>query len=194
VSNTSEIGLFKITSESSVAAGIRRIEAVTGMGVMRYIYEQQKIINEKDSNITVLNDKLRLLEKELDSEKNKQIGSKIDDIMKDVVEKNGIKIAAKYIDVQNIDQLRTAGENLRNALKQSGVGLLASVVNDKVQLVCVVTDDIMKKMPAGKIVGQAAKLIGGGGGGKPHLATAGGRDASKINDMFAELPDIISLF
>jgi alanyl-tRNA synthetase len=52
----------------------------------------------------------------------------------------------------------------------------------------------MKKMPAGKIVGQAAKLIGGGGGGKPHLATAGGRDASKINDMFAELPDIISLF
>ena len=194
IKNTSEIGLFKITSESSIAAGVRRVEAVTGEGVMQYIYGQQEIINQKEENISTLNDKIRSLEKELDTEKNKQIGSQIDDIINTANEINGIKIATKKIEAQNIEQLRTAGENLRNALKQSGVGLLASLINDKVQLVCVVTDDIMKKMPAGKIVGQAAKIIGGGGGGKPHLATAGGRDETKIDAMFAELPTIISSF
>jgi alanyl-tRNA synthetase len=194
VKNTSEIGLFKITSESSIAAGVRRIEAITGEAVMEYIYEQEHILSEKDKDISILNDKIRSLEKELDTQKNKQIGTQIDDIINAAIEINGIKIATKKIDVQNIDQLRTAGENLRNALKKSGIGLLASVINDKVQLVCVATDDIMKKMPAGKIVGQAAKIIGGGGGGKPHMATAGGRDASKINDMFSKMPEIISSF
>ncbi len=192
VKNTSEIGLFKIVSESSIAAGIRRIEAVTGRGVLNYIYEQEKKITERDDKISELNDKIRALEKSLDKQKNKQIGSQIEQIVNQAKEINGIKIAVQKVDVQNIEQLRVAGENLRNALKKSGVGLLAATVNDKVQLVCVVTDDLTKKFPAGKIVGQAARIIGGGGGGKPHLATAGGRDASKIEEMFEKLPEIIN--
>ncbi len=191
VGNTAEIGLFKITSESSVAAGIRRIEAVTGRGVLHYIENQQQRLAKADLKISELNEKLRRLEKSLDEQKNKQIGSQIDEIINQAKEINGMKFAVKKVDVQNIDQLRVAGENLRNALKKSGIGLLAAVMNGKVQLVCVVTDDLMKKLPAGKIVGQAAKIIGGGGGGKPHLATAGGRNAEKIDEMFELLPKIV---
>ena len=132
--------------------------------------------------------------KEIESFKNEQVGSQIDDIASASINVNGIKAAFRKIDVENIDQLRTAGENLRNALKKSGVGLLATEIDGKVQLVCVSTDDIMKKIPAGKVVGAAAKIIGGGGGGKPHMATAGGRDASKIEEMFSELPNIIANF
>lgn len=194
VKKTSEIGLFKITSESSIAAGIRRIEAVTGSAVIEYLYQQEQKIQTLENQISILNDKIRLLDKEINTQKNKQIGSQLNEIINSAIEQNGIKIATKKIDVQNIDQLRTAGENLRNALKKSAVGLLATVINEKVQLVCVVTDDLMKKIPAGKVVGQAAKIIGGGGGGKPHLATAGGRDVSKIENMFAELPNIVSSF
>lgn len=194
VKNTSEIGLFKITSESSIAAGIRRIEAVTGGAVIENLYQQEQKIQSLENQISDLNDKIRLLDKEINAQKNKQIGSQLDEIVNSAIMQNGIKIATKKIEVQNIDQLRIAGENLRNALKKSAVGLLATVINEKVQLVCVVTDDLMKKIPAGKVVGQAAKIIGGGGGGKPHLATAGGRDVSKIENMFAELPNIVSSF
>ncbi len=194
VKNTSEIGLFKITSESSIAAGIRRIEAVTGSTVIENLYQQEQKIQTLENQISALNDKIRLLDKKINTQKNKQIGSQLDEIVDSAIMQDGIKIATKKIDVQNIDQLRIAGENLRNALKKSAVGLLATVINEKVQLVCVVTDDLMKKIPAGKVVGQAAKIIGGGGGGKPHLATAGGKDVSKIENMFAELPNIVSSF
>jgi alanyl-tRNA synthetase len=90
-----------------------------------------------------------------------------------------------------MDQLRTAGENLRNLLGSKGIGLLAAQADGKVQLLCCVTDDLKDKFPAGKLVGMAAKVIGGNGGGKPHLATAGGKDIDKLPGLMKDFPSMI---
>ena len=82
-----------------------------------------------------------------------------------------------------MDQLRSSADTLRNKLGKSGIGLLASVVGGKILLACLVTDDLTKTYPAGKLVGAAAKFVGGGGGGKPHLATAGGKDIEKLPEL-----------
>jgi alanyl-tRNA synthetase len=91
-----------------------------------------------------------------------------------------------------MDELKSLGDTLREQLG-SGVGLLASVIEGKVALVCVVTDDLLKKTPlqAGKIVGGVARLVGGGGGGRPHLATAGGKDVGKLDGALAEVEGVI---
>jgi alanyl-tRNA synthetase len=194
VRNTSEIGLFKITSESSIAAGVRRIEAISAPAMEAYIddlYNQIRAGVEQQEN---LNDRIRQLEKEINKARSEQFGNQIDDLISTAVMVDDIKLVTKLIEAENIDQLRSSGENLRNSLGKSGVGLLAAIIEGKVQLVCVSTDDIMKNLPAGKIVGEAAKLVGGGGGGKPHLATAGGKETERVNEMFAKLPEIVKAF
>ena len=92
----------------------------------------------------------------------------------------------------SIDELKSLGDTLRSRLG-SGVGLLASIVDDKVQLVCVVTDDLVsaKKIEAGKVVGAVARVVGGGGGGRPHMATAGGKDTAKIDDAISQTKSIV---
>ena len=97
----------------------------------------------------------------------------------------------KFVEPITIEQLKELGDALRSGLGTQGIGLLAAVVDDKVQLVCVVTDDLTQTHNAGKLVGAVAKLLGGGGGGKAHLATAGGRDVSKLNDVLAQFPTMI---
>ncbi len=91
-----------------------------------------------------------------------------------------------------MDDLKRVGDALRAKL-QSGVGVLGTVIDEKAQLVCVVTDDLVagKKLNAGKIVGELAKIVGGGGGGRPHMATAGGKDVSRLDEALAELPALV---
>jgi alanyl-tRNA synthetase len=86
------------------------------------------------------------------------------------------------MELENLDQLRAVAEKIRES-GQNGICLIASIIDDKVQLACAVTDDLKEKYPAGKLVGEAAKILGGGGGGKPHLATAGGKDISKLDEL-----------
>lgn len=191
VRNTAEIGLFKIISESSIAAGVRRIEAVTGRGVENYIKSLNSKLDDKEKHNEALLSQIKTLNKELELFKSKNISSSIDDIAANSQNINGIKLAYQQIDADNLDILRTAGENLRNKLKTSGIGILSTVIDGKIQLVCAVTDDLMKTMPAGKIVGAAAKFLGGGGGGKPHLATAGAKDLAKLKELPEELNRII---
>jgi alanyl-tRNA synthetase len=93
-----------------------------------------------------------------------------------------------------LDELRTLGENLRDTFGKLGIGLLVTELNEKAQLVCVVTDDLKTKIPAGKLVGSAAKILGGAGGGKPHLATAGGKDIEKIPELLDIFVDIVKEF
>jgi alanyl-tRNA synthetase len=107
---------------------------------------------------------------------------------------DGISVAAAKVDVADLEQLKDLGDALRSALKESGVGLLATVIDDKVQLVCVVTDDLIKSKPAGKLVGIVAKQLGGGGGGKPHLATAGGKDVAKLDATLSSFPETVASF
>jgi alanyl-tRNA synthetase len=191
VANTSEIGIFKITSESSVAAGVRRIEAVTAEEVYDYINNLNEQINSEKLEISELHIKIKKLEKELKQAKVQQMSQSSGSITDDYTDVNGIKVIAKKFELDNMDELKGVADNMRAEMKSSGVALLAMENEGKVQLVCVSTDDIMKKLPAGKLVGAAAKILGGGGGGRPHMATAGGKDTSKLDDMLKSFPDIV---
>jgi alanyl-tRNA synthetase len=194
VTNTSEIGLFKITSESSIAAGVRRIEAITGKAVEQFIDKLYEQIDVKSLENEQLKERIRQFDKEIAGFKSKEIGSTLLDLVSNAKLIDGIKIVVSKVDAENLDQLRTAGELLRNELKTSGIGLLASIIEDKAQLVCVVTDDLTKKYPAGKLVGEAAKRLGGGGGGKPHLATAGGKDITELDGLLSKFDEIVKMF
>jgi alanyl-tRNA synthetase len=192
VKNSSQIGLFKIISEGSIASGVRRIEAVTGAGVEEYI--QQQILNQKklEDKIHDLLESKKHLEKEFTELKLKSKIGQIDSILQSPNELNNIKIYKGIVEAENMDELKIFGDELRIKIKY-GVGVLFSVVEDKAGIVAVVSDDLLKekKLSAGKIVGDIARLLGGGGGGRPHLATAGGKDITKINDALDKVEDII---
>jgi len=246
VKNTKDIGLFKIVSESSIASGIRRIEAVTGEGLNHYIRKQLARVGELDDRLALLVREQEQLEKELGVEKEHKLApvvrtieitsdgkitiedvegvermasqreelieqvskltndfkkelskvrvkgasSTIDAIIANSVLAGGFKIASGRIEAGSVEELKSLGDTLRSKLS-SGVGVLGAVVDEKVALVCVVTDDLVKKLQAGKIVGELAKLVGGGGGGRPHLATAGGKDVSKLDDTLKQTPSIV---
>ncbi len=193
VKNSSQIGLLKIVSESSIASGIRRIEAVTGAGVEKFIKEQESKIKHKEELYEKLLEEKKKLEKELSELKLKEKLSVIDSIIKNSVDVNGIKILKGKVSADNMDELKLMGDELRNKVK-SGIGLLISEIDKKVGIVCIVTDDLIKdkKISAGKIVGEVAKIVGGGGGGRPHLATAGGKDISKIDEALNNFEKIIT--
>lgn len=248
VKNTNDIGLFKIISESSIASGVRRIEAVTGEGVQKYIDDQllkakhlgdqiAKFIEEKEILERELNkyagkseisqrpslgtislpsnqsESIQLLEKELTKReqiaeqvskqtldikkelskyKVKEASSGIESLIAGARSVNGFKIVASRIEAATMDELKSIGDTLRSKLG-SGVGVLASIIEDKVALVCVVTDDLIKNknLQAGKIVGEMAKQVGGGGGGKPHLATAGGKDIAKLDETLQNTTAVV---
>ncbi|MFC2130529.1 alanine--tRNA ligase [Bacteroidota bacterium] len=194
VRNTSEIGYFKIRFESSIAAGVRRIEAVTGKSIENYISNLHSKIEEEKHRKKELHEKIRLLEKEVDNQKINDIKDSIYQWVELSKRIASPGIVAKEVKAENMDELRTMGENLRNTFGTQGVGILATVINKKAQLVCVVTDDLKKDLPAGKLVQEAAKILGGGGGGKPHLATAGGKDVDKIPELMEKFVDIVKKF
>lgn len=195
VANSSQIGLFKIISESSIASGVRRIEAVTGLGVEKYIQTQLQELRNADDKITQLLDEKKKIEKELNEFKLKEKLGGIDSIVNEPSAVSGINIYKGQVDVNNMDELKSMGDELREKAK-SGVGVLISELEGKVGIVCVVSDDLIqgRKLMAGKIVGQLAKIVGGGGGGRPHLATAGGRDVTKISEALSKVEEIITNF
>ncbi|MDR0927443.1 MAG: alanine--tRNA ligase [Ignavibacteria bacterium] len=182
-SNTSEILLFKIVSEASIAAGVRRIEAITGKAAIEFVSELENQIEDKVAEINALKDRIKNYEKEIEKAKKEQIASASSSLISGAKNINGIRVLANQLDLDNLDQLRTTAEKVRETFSNNGICLIAAVIDDKVQLACSVTDDIKGKYPAGKLVGEAAKMLGGGGGGKPHLATAGGRDISKVKEL-----------
>ena len=192
VKNSSEIGLFKITSEASIASGVRRIEAVTGAGVEKYIQSQLEHMKQFSSRIDELLDTKKKLEKEISDLKLKEKLGQLDHILSLHSSEKGIKVFKGRVHADNMDELKSFGDELRNKMG-SGVGVLISQVEDKVGIVAVVSDDIIKekKLSAGKIVGELAKLVGGGGGGRPHLATAGGKDVSGIPAAISKVEKIV---
>jgi len=195
VQNSSQIGLLKIVSESSIASGVRRIEAVTGEGVEKYIQTQEERIKSQDERIEKVLDEKKKLEKELAELKLKEKLGGIESIVSAPIDIGGIQLFKGKVEVNNMDELKSLGDELRNKIK-SGVGLLITNADGKVGIVCVVTDDLIKnkKIMAGKVVGAVAKLVGGGGGGKPHLATAGGKDISKIDKTLEKVESVLESF
>jgi len=193
VHNSSQIGLLKIISESSIASGVRRIEAVTGEGVEKYISELQSKLEIEEQKINQLIDEKKKLEKEIASLQLKEKLGGIDSIISSANEVNGIKIFKGKVEASNMDELKSMGDELREKMK-SGVGLLISEIENKVGIVAVVSDDLIKekKILAGNIVKQIAQIVGGSGGGRPHLATAGGKDVTKIDEALSSIEKIFS--
>ena len=140
-------------------------------------------------------DRRKQLEKEISKLRVRSLSSDIDALVNQGTRLNGIRLVSAEVSVASMDELKSLGDTLRLKIG-SGVGLLASVVDQKVALVCVVTDDLVsgKKLEAGKIVGAVAKLVGGGGGGRPHMATAGGKDVAKLQEALKNTESIVRSF
>lgn len=193
VMNTADIGYVQIISESSVASGIRRIEAISSFGIEQYIRKLHSELISKDIAIQTAMDTVRTLEKELSGLKVGDLSSQLDTIINNaiIIPDTTIRFATLRADGLSMDEAKQLGDSLRNALKQQGIGLIASVLDDKISLVCIATDDIAKERPAGQLVASIAKKLGGGGGGKPHMATAGAKD---VKGLEALLNDPLSVF
>ena len=195
VHNSSEIGLFKILSETSIASGVRRIEAVTGAGVEKYIQSQTEEIKLSEQRIDELLDVKKKLEKEIGELRMKDNLGQLDHILSLSSVTKNVKIYKGKVHANSMDELKSFGDEMRNRMG-NGVGVLISQIEDKVGIVAVVSDDLIKdkKLSAGKIVGELAKLVGGGGGGRPHLATAGGKDVGQIVTALTRVEKIVGSF
>ena len=192
VKNSSQIGLFKIISESSISSGVRRIEAVTGLGVENYIDSQINHIKKSEEKIAELIDEKKKLEKEISELRLQSKLGQLDSVLSKPIDLNGIKIYKAELNAENMDELKSFGDELRNKAK-GAVGVLISKIDNKAAIVCIVTDDLIKekKLNAGKIVGELAKIVGGGGGGRPHLATAGGKEVSQIPKALENVEKVV---
>jgi alanyl-tRNA synthetase len=195
VLNSSQIGLFKIVSETSIASGVRRIEAVTGAGVEEFIKQQNEKLKKEHNRLEELLEEKKKLEKEIQELQLKEKLGGIDEIIKHPNEIKGVNVYKGRVDAAGMDELKSMGDDLRNKIKH-GVGLLATEINGKAMMVAVVNDDLIKEksLLAGKLVGDTAKIVGGGGGGRPHLATAGGKDTSKIDEALEKFDDIVESY
>ncbi|WP_226583264.1 alanine--tRNA ligase [Halobacillus litoralis] len=191
VLNTAEIGLFKIVSESGIGAGTRRIEAVTAKDAYLYMNGKETTLKQAaellktnadqvPERIEVLHKEMKDLQKENDSLSAKLSNMEASTILDEVEEINGVKVLAKQVDVKDMNALRTMVDDLKQKLS-SGIILLAAPNGDKVQLIAGVSKDLVEEgYHAGKLIKEAATRCGGGGGGRPDMAQAGGKDASKI--------------
>ncbi|MBT8084469.1 MAG: alanine--tRNA ligase [Woeseia sp.] len=202
VSRAGDIGVFKITSESGVASGIRRIEAVTGMGALDWIAQTQQSLDEVATLIKSSRDQVatkvqqllrrsRELEKQLASAKQQLLtggGAGDDDNITDI---NGIKVLAKRMDGADAKTLRDAVDRFKDKL-QSAVVVLGSVDNGKVRLAAGVTKNNIERIRAGDVIQPVAEKIGGRGGGRPDFAQAGGTDPDSLDAALAAVPQWVA--
>ncbi|MBF2008192.1 MAG: alanine--tRNA ligase [Chlorogloeopsis fritschii C42_A2020_084] len=193
VSNTAEIGVFKIISESGVASGVRRIEAVSGPAMLDYLNVRDKVVKdlgdrfkvkpeELPDRITTLQNELRTTQKELETLKSQLAIAKSDSLLQTVETVGDYKILVAEMEDVDAQSLQTAAERLLQKLGSGAAVVLGSVPEaGKVSFVAAFSPEVNKKgLQAGKFIGAIAKICGGGGGGRPNLAQAGGRDASKL--------------
>ncbi|MGS5514705.1 alanine--tRNA ligase [Clostridioides difficile] len=202
LTNTSQVGMFKILSEGGVAAGVRRIEAITGKAVYEYLKERDGIISEVCVNLKSKEDNLiqrisslleenKNLSKELHDMKAKMSLQSADSIFDSKVEVNGVNLITNKFEGMDMDTLRETADNLRDKLG-SGVVVLANVVDDKVNFVVTATKDVLDKgIHSGNIVREVAKIAGGKGGGRPNMAQAGASDVSKVDQALSYASEVI---
>ncbi|ENM5852637.1 alanine--tRNA ligase [Vibrio mimicus] len=175
-SNTGDIGLFKITSEGGIAAGIRRIEAVTGEGALDYIEAQQA---QHDAKVVEMAAKAKLLEKEIQQLKDKLAAKESAGLINQVKQISGVNVLVAELNGADNKALRGMVDDLKNQLG-SGIIMLGNVAEGKVGLIAGVTSDLTNKVKAGELVNMVALQVGGKGGGRPDMAQAGGTDAHAL--------------
>ncbi len=199
---TGEIGLFKITSESSIAAGIRRIEAITGVQAEKYVKILEDEIDEIGRQLNAPSASvLEKINKMISENKNLQVqlktirvktaGNTLDQLLQKAIDIDGTKVVIAKINIPNPGMLRQLGDQLRDKLK-SGIGVLFAEVDGKVSILTVVTKDLTNQYHAGKIISKVAELVGGKGGGRPDMAMAGGKNANEIIEAIKKVPEIIN--
>ena len=203
VANTADIRMFKIVSEAGVASGVRRIEALTGNGVLNYYKELEATLHEACKaaktdvagvvkKIETLNEEIKTLASENDKLKNKLAKDSLGDVMSQVKEVKGYKVLATKVENVDMNALRNLGDQLKEKIG-SGVVLVASKVGeDKVNLIAMATDDAVKAgAHAGNLIKEVAALVGGGGGGRPNMAQAGGKNPAGIEALLAKTYEIV---
>ncbi|MFA9375829.1 MAG: alanine--tRNA ligase [Lachnotalea sp.] len=203
VNNTGVIATFKIISESGVAAGVRRIEALTGTGVLEYYSDIENALNEaarlvkatpatlKEKLEHLLSD-IKVLQSENESMKSKLAKDALGDVMNNVIEVKGVKVLTAKVEGVDMNGLRDLGDQLKDKLGE-GVVVIASAVDDKVNLMVTVTDGAVKLgAHAGNVVKSIAALVGGGGGGRPNMAQAGGKNPAGIDAALAKVEAVIN--
>jgi alanyl-tRNA synthetase len=197
VARSGDIGLFKIVSEAGVAAGVRRVEAVTGINALAWVQEQATRVagisallktqpDDIAERVVGILDNVRALEKELARLKSKLAASQGDDLAAGAVEVNGVKVLAATLDGADIATLRETMDKLKDKLKSAAI-LLASVVDGKVTLIAGVTADLTGKVKAGELVNMVAQQVGGKGGGRPDMAQAGGTQPENLPAALASV-------
>jgi alanyl-tRNA synthetase len=205
-SATGEIGLLKLVSESSVSSGVRRIEAISGMGSLdtfRRDFElaqfASSIASSPDGNLSealrvklaAQEDELKRLKRELEEMRMKSAAGGLDDSVARAVEVKGVKVLVHRADGLERGQLRTLVDNLKQKLGEGVVVLASAQPEEKVAIIAGVTPGLIKRIQAGKLVGAVAKLVGGSGGGKPEIAEAGGKDQAQIGAALEAVPGIV---
>ncbi|MDO5424344.1 MAG: alanine--tRNA ligase [Eubacteriales bacterium] len=202
VANTGAITVFKIVSEAGIAAGVRRIEALTGDGVFRYYKEMEEELKhvsamlrttpaELENKVAHLQAEVKTLHSENESLKSKLAQGALGDVMNQVTEIKGVKLLAAQVEGVDMNGLRDLGDDLKNKLGE-GVVVLASAKDGKVSLMAMATDGAMKAgAHAGNLIKGIAAIVGGGGGGRPNMAQAGGKNPEKIAEAVAAATGIL---
>ena len=204
IDNTAKVGLFKIVSESSVASGVRRIECVTGSGVIALLAEKDKLladtakeikaqnINDIPTRVAQLQSELHTAKREIDALNSKLAGSKLDAILASAVEVGSVKLVTAKLDDMQVDAVRTLGDEIKGNYANI-VAVLAAVNGDKLNFVAAAGKDaVASGAHAGKLVGAVAAVTGGKGGGRPDSAMAGGRDLDKVDEALAVAKDTLA--
>jgi alanyl-tRNA synthetase len=196
---TGQVGFFKVAEEGAVAAGVRRIEAVTGTAAVEAVARRERVLREiadilkigaeeTPQRLRKLLDEQKALERQLAEMETKLARGKADDLVATARQVNGVAVVAGRIDGLDADGLRAVADTLRDRLG-SGVVCVGSVLDGKVNLVAAVTKDLVKRFPAGKLIQEVAQAAGGRGGGRPDLAQAGAPDPSKLDRALALVHD-----
>ncbi|MGC1490927.1 MAG: DHHA1 domain-containing protein, partial [Candidatus Acidiferrum sp.] len=195
------IGVLKIVSEGSVAAGVRRIEAVTGIGALEHYERQAQTLSHLTSRLNTsedsllatvdkLNQTVKHLEKELEAQKRAGALGQLDQLAGQVQMVKGVKVVAAEVTGTDREGLRQLVDSLRQKLG-SGVVALGMPEDGKVALIAGVTKDLTAKVHAGKLIQALAKMVGGSGGGRPDLAEAGGKDTSALKSALSSIPGLL---
>jgi len=201
--NTASVRLFKIISEGGIAAGVRRIEALTAVEAYKYILKEEDALDEVRELIKAKPfeeaDRLRRLieqargtEKELSRLKDKMAGAKVQDLDALVVEVKGVKVLAVELENLDMNALRNFVDTAKAKIK-SGVVVAGAVMDGKVALVSGVTKDLTQRLHAGELVKGVAAIVGGSGGGRADMAQAGGKDAARLKDALAKVKELVEI-
>lgn len=200
--NTAKAGMFKIISEASVAAGVRRIEAVTGKAVLHFLNERQHILNETAAALKTSPNELaakveqtmadlRAMSKKVEKLNGKIASMQMVDLFNVSRDVKGVNVVATKLEDANADMLRTMGDDIKEKAPNM-VAVLSSINGEKVSLLCVCGAEAVKKgAHAGKIIKEVAKIVGGGGGGRPDSATAGGKQPEKLEEALEAVNNIV---